>query len=45
MPIYFLPLVAIALGVTILGETVAPVALAGAGLVLVRAWIASRREG
>jgi drug/metabolite transporter (DMT)-like permease len=43
--IYFLPLVAIVLGVTFLGETVPPVALVGVGLVLSGAWIASRREG
>ncbi len=42
--IYFLPLVAIALGVIILGEVVEPIALAGVGLVLVGAWVASRRE-
>lgn len=42
--IYFLPLVAIVLGVAILGESVAPLALAGAGLVLVGAWVASRAE-
>jgi drug/metabolite transporter (DMT)-like permease len=42
--IYFLPLVAIGLGVVFLDETVAPVALAGVGLVLLGAWITSRRE-
>ncbi|MGD8684150.1 MAG: DMT family transporter, partial [Chloroflexota bacterium] len=42
--IYFLPIVAIALGVVILGEAVAPVALAGVALVMAGAWIASRRE-
>jgi drug/metabolite transporter (DMT)-like permease len=42
--IYFLPIVAIALGVLILGETVAPIALGGVLLVMVGAWIASRRE-
>jgi drug/metabolite transporter (DMT)-like permease len=42
--IYFLPLVAIALGVAVLGETVAPVAMAGVLLVMAGAWIASRRE-
>jgi drug/metabolite transporter (DMT)-like permease len=42
--IYFLPLVAVILGVFILGETVAPIALAGVVLVLAGAWIASRRE-
>jgi drug/metabolite transporter (DMT)-like permease len=43
--IYFLPLVAVVLGVAVLGETVAPLALVGVALVLVGAWIASRREG
>ncbi|MFV2062630.1 MAG: DMT family transporter [Chloroflexota bacterium] len=42
--IYFLPLVAIALGIAVLGETVAPIALFGVALVLAGAWIASRRE-
>jgi len=42
--IYFLPLVAIALGVIILGESVAPMALVGVAIVMVGAWIASRRE-
>jgi drug/metabolite transporter (DMT)-like permease len=43
--IYFLPVVAVGLGVLVLGESVAPIALAGVALVLVGAWIASRREG
>jgi drug/metabolite transporter (DMT)-like permease len=43
--IYFLPVVAVILGVIVLGEQVAPIALAGIGLVLVGAWVASRREG
>lgn len=42
--IYFLPLVAVVLGVIVLGETVAPIALVGVVLVLIGAWIASRRE-
>ena len=42
--IYFLPIVATVLGVLILDETVAPVALAGVILVIAGAWIASRRE-
>ena len=42
--IYFLPLVAIVLGVLVLGETVAPIALAGVALIMGGAWIASRRE-
>jgi drug/metabolite transporter (DMT)-like permease len=43
--IYFLPLVAVVLGVAVLGESVAPLALVGVALVLVGAWITSRREG
>jgi drug/metabolite transporter (DMT)-like permease len=42
--IYFLPLVAIALGVAVLGETLEALAAAGAALVLAGAWIASRGE-
>lgn len=42
--IYFVPVVAIVLGVTALGEEVHPLALAGTGLVLVGAWLTSRRE-
>ena len=42
--IYFLPIVAIVLGVVVLGESVAPIALAGVLLVMAGAWIASRRE-
>lgn len=42
--IYFVPVVAIALGVTLLGERVHPLALLGTALVLVGAWITSRRE-
>jgi drug/metabolite transporter (DMT)-like permease len=42
--IYFLPVVAIVLGVVVLGESVAPIALAGVMLVMAGAWIASRRE-
>jgi drug/metabolite transporter (DMT)-like permease len=42
--IYFLPVVAIVLGVFVLGESVAPVALVGVGVVMAGAWIASRRE-
>lgn len=42
--IYFLPIVAIALGVIILGESVELIALAGVLLVMAGAWIASRRE-
>jgi drug/metabolite transporter (DMT)-like permease len=42
---YFIPVVAIALGVVLLDERVAPVALLGTALVLVGAWLTSRREG
>lgn len=42
--IYFLPLVAIILGVLVLGEAVSPLALGGVALVIAGAWIASRRE-
>jgi len=42
--IYFVPVVAIVLGVVVRGDSVAPIAIVGATLVLVGAWIASRRE-
>lgn len=42
--IYFVPVVAIVLGVVALGEVVHPLALLGMGLVLVGAWVTSRRE-
>ena len=42
--IYFAPIVAIVLGVTLLGEAVHPSALLGTALVLVGAWLTSRRE-
>lgn len=42
--IYFVPVVAIVLGITVRGETVHPLALAGTALVLVGAWLTSRRE-
>ncbi len=42
--IYFVPIVAIALGVILRDETVAPIALVGTALVLLGAWLASRRE-
>jgi drug/metabolite transporter (DMT)-like permease len=41
---YFIPVVAIALGVVFLGERVAPAALLGTALVLAGAWLTSRRE-
>ncbi len=42
--IYLVPLVAIVLGVTFLGEQVHPLALGGALLIMVGAWLTSRRE-
>ena len=42
--IYFVPVVAIVLGVVALGEAVHPLAVAGTVLVIVGAWITSRRE-
>lgn len=42
--IYFVPLVAIALGLVVRGEAIAPSALLGTVLVLAGAWLASRRE-
>lgn len=42
--IYFLPLVAMVLGAVVRHETIAPVSIAGTGLVLVGAYMASRAE-
>lgn len=42
--IYFVPIVAIALGVIVLNETVVPLAIVGTGLVVLGAWITSRAE-
>ena len=42
--IYFVPVVALVLGVTLRDETIPGMALAGIGLVLVGAWLTSRRE-
>jgi drug/metabolite transporter (DMT)-like permease len=42
--VYFVPIVAIALGVIVLNETLEPIAVAGGLAVLVGAWFASRRE-
>ena len=42
--IYFVPVVAVILGVAFRDEVIAPVALVGVTLVLVGAWIASRKE-
>lgn len=43
--IYFVPVVAVALGVIVRGEDVEPIALAGTAFVLLGAWVTSRREG
>ena len=45
IPIYFLPVVAMALGLAVRHEQVGPAAIAGVALVIVGAWLASRREG
>jgi drug/metabolite transporter (DMT)-like permease len=42
--IYFVPIVAMVLGVVFRDETIAPIAIVGVGLVIVGAWFASRRE-
>ena len=42
--IYFVPVVAIALGVIVLGEQVVPIAILGTALVVAGAWITSRRD-
>lgn len=42
--IYFTPVVAVVLGVTLRGDHVTPTAVVGTGLVLVGAWLTSRRE-
>lgn len=42
--IYFVPVVAVALGVVVLGERIEPVAVVGTILVLTGAWFTSRRE-
>jgi drug/metabolite transporter (DMT)-like permease len=43
--IYFVPVVAILLGVLFRDERVAPIALVGTSLVLMGAWLTSRRQG
>jgi drug/metabolite transporter (DMT)-like permease len=43
--VYLVPVVSIALGVTFLGEQVHPLAYLGAVLVVLGAWLTSRREG
>jgi drug/metabolite transporter (DMT)-like permease len=42
--IYFIPVVALILGVTLRNESVSGLSLAGVGLVLAGAWLTSRRE-
>ncbi len=42
--IYFVPIVAIVLGVVVRGDMLEPIAIVGALLVLVGAWITSRKE-
>ena len=42
--VYLVPIVSIALGVTLLGEQVHPLAYSGALLVVLGAWLTSRRE-
>jgi drug/metabolite transporter (DMT)-like permease len=42
--IYFLPIVAVVLGVIFRGENIAPVSLLGTALVLAGAWLTSRKE-
>lgn len=42
--IYFVPIVAVALGVLVRGEAIHPLSLLGTALVLVGAWFTSRRE-
>lgn len=42
--IYLVPIVAILLGAMLLGEDVAPLALAGTGLVILGAWLTSRSQ-
>ena len=42
--IYFVPIVAIVLGIVVRGDTLEPVAIAGVALVLLGAWITSRKE-
>mgnify|MGYP001604715365 FL=1 len=42
--IYFVPVVAIVLGVLLLGERIHPLALVGTALIVLGAWLTSRRE-
>jgi drug/metabolite transporter (DMT)-like permease len=43
--VYFIPVVAIVLGVFFRGERIAPISIAGTALVLLGAAFATRREG
>jgi drug/metabolite transporter (DMT)-like permease len=43
--VYLVPIVAITLGMTFLGEDVHPLAISGALLIILGAWLTSRREG
>ena len=45
VPIYFLPVVAMALGVAVRHERVGAAAIAGVALVIAGAWLSSRQEG
>ena len=42
--IYFVPIVAVILGVIVRGDTIAPLAIVGTALVLLGAWVTSRKE-
>jgi drug/metabolite transporter (DMT)-like permease len=42
--IYFVPIVAVILGVLVRADTIEPLAIAGTGLVLAGAWVTSRKE-
>ena len=42
--IYFVPIVAVILGVLVRGDTIEPLAIVGTGLVLAGAWVTSRKE-
>jgi len=42
--VYFIPVVAIGVGVALAGDSVAPLSLAGTALVLIGAWLTSRRD-
>lgn len=45
IPIYFLPVVAMLLGALVRHETIPALAIAGVALVIIGAWLSSRREG